>query len=147
MLGRPANSRSASAVSTSCRPMPVSWSSTCERRREQQRPMSLPLVSCLPRHQHPVIEIEQHRGVVVVAGFEREVGARTVLGGDGAQPQRTNIVPTRHVGLRQDFGPGKNGGAGKQRRYVPATVDGRNVKRSEERRVGKECKSRGWQCS
>ena len=34
------------------------------------------LIACSPRHQHPIIEIEQDRGIVVVAGLERKIGAR-----------------------------------------------------------------------
>src|SRR5215468_1074017 len=125
MLGPCANSRSASAVSTSCRPMPVSWSSTCARAREQH--LRSQRVPSLPGHERPIIEIEQHCGIVLLARFEREVVAMTVFSCDRAQPQRANIVATRHLGLAQDFRPGEYGRAGKQRRYVPAAVDGGDV--------------------
>ena len=47
--------------------------------------------SISPRDQHPVIEIEDHRRIVFVAGLQREILARPVLGGDRAQPQRADV--------------------------------------------------------
>ena len=41
-----------------------------------------------PQHQHPIIEVEQYGGIVIVAGLERKIRARPVLGRNPAQPQR-----------------------------------------------------------
>src|SRR3954464_593256 len=81
----------------------------------------------LPRHQHPIVEIEQDRGIILAAGLERKVSARMILGGDGAQPQRADIVPPRYIRLNEHLGPGEHGGARKQRRHVPSAVDPRDM--------------------
>src|SRR6187402_969159 len=81
----------------------------------------------LSRHQCPIVEIEQDRGIILFAGLEWKVRARMVLGGDGAQAQRSDIVTSRHVGLGEHFRPGEYGRAGKQRRHVPPAVDRRDV--------------------
>ena len=49
------------------------------------------------RHQNPVIEIEDHRRVVFLAALEREIAARPVLGGDGAQTQRADVRRGRAI--------------------------------------------------
>ena len=62
--------------------------------------------------QHPVIEIEDHRRIVVVAVLERKIRARTILGRDGAHAQRADIVAARQFGARKYFRPGKYRAAG-----------------------------------
>src|SRR5262249_40278350 len=104
--------------------MPASSSSICERLREPRRALrALSHSPTLSRHQPPIVEIEQYRGVVPLARLEREVGARMILGGAGAQSQRADVVALRYIGLSQHLGPGKHGRAGKQRRYMPPAVD------------------------
>ncbi len=51
------------------------------------------------RHQRPIVEIEQHRGVVLIARLEWKVGAGMILCCDGAQPQRAHVVAAGHVRL------------------------------------------------
>ena len=85
-----------------------------------------------PRHQHPVIEIEDHRRVVLVAALEREIRARLVLGGDGAQAQRADILAAGQFGGGQHLGPGEHRAAGEQRRHVPPAIDRRHVERIAE---------------
>jgi hypothetical protein len=43
-------------------------------------------------HLLPVVQVEQHGGIVIVAGLEREVAARAVAGCDGSQPKRADVV-------------------------------------------------------
>ena len=80
------------------------------------------------RHQRPVIEIENDGRVVIVALPERKIGARFVLGGDGAQPQRADVGAAGQCGAGQHLGPGKHRVAGKQRRHMPPAVDCRDMK-------------------
>ena len=44
------------------------------------------------RDQHPIIQIEDHGGIIVRAGLIRKIGARPVLGGDRADPERTDVA-------------------------------------------------------
>ncbi len=83
----------------------------------------------LARHQHPVIEIEDHGGMVAAVLLEREVRARLVLRRDRAQAQRADIRAPRQLGLRQHLRPGEHRAAGEQRRDMASAVDRRDVKR------------------
>ena len=62
------------------------WSIICARARS------------LPRHEQPIIQIEDDCRIVVVAALKREVGARTILGRDGTHTQRANVVAALHLG-------------------------------------------------
>src|SRR5262245_18204447 len=94
-----------------------------------------------PRHQHPVIEVEDDGALVVVALAKGKIRARTVLGGDGAQAQGGDVVAPRQLRLVQHLGPGEYRLAGEQRRNMTATVDAADVERVgeavERERAGK----------
>ncbi len=94
---------------------------------EHLRAISVAGRCLLPRHQHPIIEIEQHGGIVIVAGLERKIAARLVVGRDRAQPQRADVAAAGQLGLGQHLRPGKHRAAGKQRRDVTAAIDGGDV--------------------
>src|SRR4051812_9993828 len=81
------------------------------------------------RDQHPVIEIEQNGGGVVLALLFGEDRARTGFCRHGAQPQRADVVSPRQFAGRQHLGPSIHGAAREQRRDGAAAVDGGDVKR------------------
>ena len=60
--------------------------------------------------------------------FAGKVRAGPVLGRDGAQPQRADVVAARQFGLRQNFRPREHGVAGKQRIDVTAAIDRGDMK-------------------
>src|SRR6478736_8895769 len=82
----------------------------------------------LSRHECPIVEIENHGRIVLVAAHAREICARTVFGGDGAQAQRSNIAAPRHLGSRQYFSPSKYRAACKKWRNVSAAIDFSDMK-------------------
>src|SRR4026207_510867 len=92
----------------------------------------------LSRHQRPVVEVEQDRGIILAAGLERKVRARMILGGDGAQPQRADIVPPRPLRLGAPTGardrpaaphPPGRAPRTKRTRWRPQTAATRAVRR------------------
>src|SRR5262249_55966760 len=108
-------------MSIRCRHMRVSWSIICAR-----------AVTPSPRHQHPIVEIEDDGRIVVVPALEWEVGARTIFGRNRPDTQRANVTAARQVGARDYFRPCKHSVTGEQRRHVASTVDPSNVKRVTE---------------
>src|ERR1019366_5569233 len=128
-FARPRGWRACSAAQLTTR----SWKKSCSPRannsgrlprrsdiRRAERARSL-------RHEHPVIQIEDHRRVVVVAALERKICARLILGGDGAQAQRADVLAAGHFGGGQHLGPGKYRQPCEQRRHVPPAIDRRHV--------------------
>src|SRR5919107_2106159 len=81
----------------------------------------------LPRHQHPAVEVEDHRGVVVVAHLIREIPAGPVLGRDRPYAQRADVAAARQLRAVQNLAPGIDGVARKERRDVAAAIDRRDV--------------------
>src|SRR5437764_9091591 len=59
-----------------------------------RRAFAIIAASASARDQHPVIEIEDHGGIVFRAGFLGKIGARPIPGGDRAQPQRADVAAT-----------------------------------------------------
>src|SRR5579885_3009277 len=53
--------------------------------------MTIERQSHLPRYHHPIIQIQDHCRVVIVALLQREIAARPVFRGDGAQAQGADI--------------------------------------------------------
>src|SRR5215471_19776319 len=77
----------------------------------------------LARNQHPIIEIEDHGGIVDVSRLQRKIRARTILGGDRAEPERADILAAWQFRGGEDLRPGEHRAACKQRRHVAAAID------------------------
>src|SRR5712671_3800991 len=69
-----------------------------------------------PWHHGPIIEVQDHVGIIILPRFVGEIRAWPVLGGDEAQPQGADIVAARQLQPLDDLRPGEHGVAGEQRR-------------------------------
>src|SRR3954454_25090200 len=79
-----------------------------------------------PRHQRPIIEIENNGRMVGSILLVRKIRARLVLRRDGAQAQGAVIRASRQLDFVQHFRPREHRAAGEQRRDVAARVDRRD---------------------
>jgi hypothetical protein len=90
------------------------------------------------RYHRPVIEVEDHGRVVVLAHPIREVGTWPVLGGDEAKPQRADVAAAGQLQPLGDLRPREYRIAGEQRRNVTPAIDGGDVER-----IGKAVEGQG----
>src|SRR5919107_1766964 len=104
-----------------------SWLRSSETSTKRYKACQLSLVDSTPstclldqrqhlaRHQHPAVEVEDHRGVVVVARLTREIPAGPVLRRDRPYAQRADVAAARQLRAVQNLAPGIDGVARKGR--------------------------------
>src|SRR5215213_7739365 len=125
--GRCATCRSACATTRRCLPTRGNWWITCARRGGRSRE-----TPALPRHQHPVIEIEDDGGMVAAVLLERKFPAGLIPGGNRAQAQRADVRVAWKLRLVQHLCPGEHRRTSEERRHVATAIDRRDVKRVRE---------------
>src|SRR4029453_18389889 len=79
------------------------------------------------RQQHPIVQIKNHCWVVVVAGGQRKISARTILGCNRAYPRGADVLASCQLGGRQAFGPCEYRPPPEQRRNETPGVDRRDM--------------------
>src|SRR5579885_3865209 len=73
---------------------------------EMARPAMTGKPKRLAWHQRPVVQVEDHRSVVVLAGLGWKSRTRFVIGRDRAQPQRADVAAAGSVGASEQLRPG-----------------------------------------
>src|SRR5690606_19484081 len=95
-----------------------------------------------PRHQHPIIEIEDDALLIALFLRAGKISAGTVFGRQTAHAERSQIVASLQWRLVQNFRPGKNRVAAKAGRDMTPAINGRHQNRIAKPVEGKRARKR-----